>query len=104
MAAEDEALVSFDPDRREPQLGFVEIAVIAPLFHRNIDERTILTENPTMIIAHERLGAAAVSMTDLVAAVRAGIDERLQRTVRLPRQDDTVLSHVRRNEVLRFGN
>ncbi len=74
-AAENEAFVRLHPDVLGTELFLIELPMVAPCFKRNINEAAILAEHPAVVVADERLGIAAVGVTNLVAPVRTRIDE-----------------------------
>jgi len=70
----------------------------------NPGELAIAGKGPTVVAAAERDGPATVVQAELVAPVRAVVQERVDLAPRVSPDDDGVVAHVRRDEIARSGD
>ena len=91
---EHQPLVGSDPGFAQAVLRFVEVAFLVALglVHAH-QPATVGAERPAVVVADEAAGIAGLGEADLVAAMRAGIEEDFQRAVLLPHHQHFVLAH-----------
>ncbi len=102
---EDETVITGDlRDLTEAVLGHVEIALVEAVESRNADQVAGEVVGPPVIRAHEDLGVALVGAAHRVSAVRAGVEQTLDRAVLLTDREDVVETNRRLEEVPGLGD
>ncbi|MCY1438955.1 hypothetical protein D9M71_551730 [compost metagenome] len=101
---EHQALIAVDAGFTQAVLRLVEGAVLVDTRLVHAAQRAIGTEGPAVVVADEAAGVTGLGETHLVAAVRAGVDQHLDRGILLANHQHLVLTHGGGDVVAGLGN
>ncbi|MCY1429030.1 hypothetical protein D9M71_449340 [compost metagenome] len=101
---EHQALVAVDTRLAQALLRLVEAALLVDSGFVHAAQRAVGAEGPAMIVADETAGVAGLGEAHLVAAVRTGVDQHLDRQVLLANHQHLVLAHGGSHIVASIGN